>query len=346
MSAQPPHHRVTGFYASALHHSRIVIAAVCVILAGCATQNESYKLADSDEFDHPGMLVGNRSARNQYLGNVRSDPLGAYLASHDQVNRPHTRSLASTALNYLGIKYRFGGDTPNQGFDCSGLVRYAAEKSLGLKLPRQSKEMARLGESINKTELKSGDLVFFNTRGHRFSHVGIYVGDGKFVHAPSSGSKVRIEDMEIAYWKKRYNGARRLASNMPLSAAAATALGESASDSSSEGTVAKTRNPQMAATQPRTLGATSRAKSQATGSKAGKQRATSKPGTQARASKAGAPAPASRRGTPTSAPRPHAQAAASKSGTQMAAARTGTQAAGSRSRQPAAGKPSGNAQKK
>lgn len=160
------------------------------------------------------MLVGDRSHRDHYLADVRSDPLGAYLAAQDNVSRSNApRGLASTALNYLGIKYRFGGDTPNSGFDCSGLVRYAAEKSLGLKLPRRSNEMARLGESVQRNQLERGDLVFFNTRGQRFSHVGIYLGEGKFVHAPRSGSRVRVEDMNIAYWKKRYNGARRLASS-------------------------------------------------------------------------------------------------------------------------------------
>lgn len=87
-----------------------------------------------------------------------------------------------------------------------------AEKSLGLQLPRRSAEMARLGQSIKRNELQKGDLVFFNTSGKRNSHVGIYLGDNKFVHAPSTGSVVRVEDMTIAYWNKRYNGARRLAS--------------------------------------------------------------------------------------------------------------------------------------
>ena len=213
MSAQPLHSRASGIVAKALCHSRAVIIGACVILAGCATQGSNQQLAGTDELDSPSLLVGKRNARSQYLGDVRSDPLGAYLAAQEQVTRPQTRTLAGTALTYLGINYRFGGNSPKQGFDCSGLVRYAAEKSLGLKLPRQSREMARLGESIKKSELESGDLVFFNTRGHRFSHVGIYVGDGKFVHAPSSGSKVRVEDMEIGYWKKRYTGARRLASS-------------------------------------------------------------------------------------------------------------------------------------
>lgn len=184
------------------------MVGACAVLVGCATQGNQ-QIAGLSETE-PSFLVGDRSVRKQYLANVSADPLGAYLAAADQVSRPHSNGLASTALNYLGIKYRFGGNNPTQGFDCSGLVRYAAEKSLGLKLPRRSADMARLGESIKRSELEKGDLVFFNTRGSRFSHVGIYVGDGKFVHAPSTGSRVRVEDMNIAYWKKRYNGARRL----------------------------------------------------------------------------------------------------------------------------------------
>ncbi len=209
MSAQPPHPEL--HLPTAANRLRILAAVACLALAGCATQNEPQQLSGPG-VDDPSFLVSNRSVRSQYLGHVSSDPLGAYLAASEKVNRPQARGLASTALTYLGIKYRFGGNSPAQGFDCSGLVRYAAEKSLGLKLPRSSSEMARLGESIKKSELERGDLVFFNTRGKRFSHVGIYLGDGKFVHAPSTGSKVRVEDMNIAYWKKRYNGARRLAS--------------------------------------------------------------------------------------------------------------------------------------
>ncbi len=184
------------------------------MLAGCATQG-TQQIAGLDA-DENTFSIGDRSVRNQYLSNVSSDPLGAYLAAAEKMNRPYQqpRELASAALNYLGIKYRFGGNSPTQGFDCSGLVRYAAEKSLGMKLPRRSSEMARLGESIKRSELERGDLVFFNTRGQRFSHVGIYVGEGKFVHAPRTGSKVRVEDMNIGYWKKRYNGARRLANNL------------------------------------------------------------------------------------------------------------------------------------
>ncbi|TEA71506.1 NlpC/P60 family protein [Pollutimonas harenae] len=188
-----------------------MLALSCLALAGCATNSNS-----QNQFANSSMLI--KAERDLYLAKTQSDPLGAYLSNREQsyahgTSPAATSALASTALSVLGIKYRYGGETPDTGFDCSGLVTYAAEKSLGLKLPRQSAQMARLGTSVKRNELKKGDLVFFNTRGRRFSHVGIYLGDRKFVHAPRTGSVVRIESMDIAYWKKRYNGARRLAIN-------------------------------------------------------------------------------------------------------------------------------------
>ncbi|PAX96174.1 hypothetical protein CKW48_19245, partial [Bordetella pertussis] len=91
-----------------------------------------------------------------------------------------------------------------------GLVAHTAERSLGLKLPRISADIARWGTNIDRKELRPGDLVFFNTLGRRYSHVGIYMGENRFIHSPSSGGVVRVENMTVAYWAKRYNGARRI----------------------------------------------------------------------------------------------------------------------------------------
>jgi cell wall-associated NlpC family hydrolase len=191
-----------------------LILGAALTLAGCATNTQN-DYAESD---------AGRLARYQYLSHTRADPLGAYLAAnYPTSSAPQApRAMASTALKFLGVKYRFGGDAPSTGFDCSGLVSYAAEKSLGLKLPRQSAEMAREGESVKLTELKKGDLVFFNTRGFRNSHVGIYLGNQQFVHAPRKGAVVRVESMDISYWKKRYNGARRLAAEISSTPLVAT----------------------------------------------------------------------------------------------------------------------------
>ncbi|MDI3515653.1 MAG: C40 family peptidase [Gammaproteobacteria bacterium] len=118
--------------------------------------------------------------------------------------------LVDEALSYLGIRYRFGGTSPATGLDCSGLVLNVFRNAVGLNLPRTANEMAKLGDQIGRQELKPGDLVFFNTMRRAFSHVGIYLGDGKFVHAPSSGGKVRVENISNRYWAQRFNGARRL----------------------------------------------------------------------------------------------------------------------------------------
>jgi len=114
------------------------------------------------------------------------------------------------AMDYLGVRYRRGGTTPESGFDCSGYVRSVFAESLGLILPHNAKAISLAGERVTKSDLQPGDLVFFNTMKRAFSHVGIYLGNDLFVHAPRTGSKVRIEDMTDRYWKRRFDGARRV----------------------------------------------------------------------------------------------------------------------------------------
>ncbi len=121
--------------------------------------------------------------------------------------------LVIQAMGLLGVPYKRGGISEEKGFDCSGFVRYMFEKSVGLVLPRRAEDQAKVTEEINRSELKPGDLVFFNTMKRTFSHVGIYVGDGKFIHAPRPGKSVRVDDMREAYWQKRFNGARRVQSD-------------------------------------------------------------------------------------------------------------------------------------
>jgi cell wall-associated NlpC family hydrolase len=119
------------------------------------------------------------------------------------------------ALNMIGVRYRWGGNTPDSGLDCSGFVRYVFQDTLGMTLPRRAEEMSRVGEKVTVSDLKPGDLVFFNTMRRSFSHVGIYIGDNKFVHSPSTGSTIRVDDMEDGYWEKRFQGARRI-ENAPV----------------------------------------------------------------------------------------------------------------------------------
>ena len=125
--------------------------------------------------------------------------------------RDTASDLVLSAMNFLGVPYRRGGSSPEQGFDCSGFTRHIFERSVGLVLPRRADQQANEAglRDVKKDELKPGDLVFFNTMRRAFSHVGIYVGEGKFIHSPRSGGQVRVEDMREAYWAKRFNGARR-----------------------------------------------------------------------------------------------------------------------------------------
>lgn len=114
------------------------------------------------------------------------------------------------ALSLTGIQYKYGGKSPETGFDCSGFVRYVFSQAANLTLPPTARAISQIGKTVKKDELQPGDLVFFNTLKSAFSHVGIYIGDNKFIHAPSSGKTVRVESMQTGYWASRYNGAQRL----------------------------------------------------------------------------------------------------------------------------------------
>ncbi len=120
------------------------------------------------------------------------------------------QELALRALGFIGVPYKWGGSSPDTGFDCSGLIRFLYAQITGQALHGNAAEISRVGEIIDQSDLQPGDLVFFNTLRRPFSHVGIYLGDSRFVHAPSRGGAVEIVDMRQRYWKNRYNGARRL----------------------------------------------------------------------------------------------------------------------------------------
>lgn len=130
-----------------------------------------------------------------------------------------TQTLIDNAMQLIGVRYRWGGNTPTSGLDCSGFVRYVFNDTFGFLLPRKSAQMSKVGLEVSKDELKPGDLVFFNTMRHAFSHVGIYVGENKFIHAPSKGKTIRVDDLNQAYWVKRYNGARRMEGSESMSEA-------------------------------------------------------------------------------------------------------------------------------
>jgi cell wall-associated NlpC family hydrolase len=125
--------------------------------------------------------------------------------------RDAAAELVIAAMNYLDRPYRTGGDNLATGFDCSGFTRHLFDQTLGIELPRTADEQAhdRALSRVSRDALRPGDLVFFNTLHRTFSHVGIYVGDGRFIHAPRTGARIRVESMSATYWARRFTGARR-----------------------------------------------------------------------------------------------------------------------------------------
>jgi cell wall-associated NlpC family hydrolase len=119
-------------------------------------------------------------------------------------------SVAMQALAQLGTPYRTGGLSPQTGFDCSGLVAYAYREGAGLALPRNTFDLSQKGVPVDRNALRPGDLVFYDTQRRAYSHVGIYLGEDRFIHAPSSGGEVRVENLRAGYWMRRYSGARRV----------------------------------------------------------------------------------------------------------------------------------------
>ncbi|MBM3345761.1 MAG: NlpC/P60 family protein [Betaproteobacteria bacterium] len=175
-----------------------LIFLICALCALCVRP----VLAGEAPGELPAAVAQSPSLRLPSLGDSASDRVRQAGGA--------VQNLVDGALELVGIRYRRGGNSAEAGFDCSGLVVHVFRESLGILLPRTSREISRAGAVVGKAELAPGDLVFFNTRRNAFSHVGIYLGDDLFVHAPRPGQRVRIEDMRARYWAARFNGARRV----------------------------------------------------------------------------------------------------------------------------------------
>lgn len=162
-----------------------MVAIVIVLAAGCSSSPPRH--------DHGTGAPGSRAA-------YRS-PQGEDRAQH----------VARQALSYVGVPYRYGGTSASSGFDCSGLVWRVYRQAAGITLPRDTFGISRASHPISSRQLQAGDLVFFNTLRRPYSHVGIYVGNGRFVHAPKSGGVVSVARLSDRYWRQRFNGGRRIA---------------------------------------------------------------------------------------------------------------------------------------
>lgn len=139
-----------------------------------------------------------------------ADDVAVEVTGEAQTWSDKAQEVLIQALSLTGIQYKYGGKSPETGFDCSGFVRYVFSQATKITLPPTARAISQMGKTVKKEELQPGDLVFFNTLKTAFSHVGIYMGDNKFIHSPSSGGGVRVENMDNAYWTKRFNGAQRI----------------------------------------------------------------------------------------------------------------------------------------
>ena len=182
-------------------------AALCVASMSAFAQDASEQAAVTlPAAEASALPSGNLSA---LLASEAADAAKADIAKPKLSER--IQGILSKAVTLLGTPYRWGGTSPEGGFDCSGLVGYVFRTALGVELPRVSREMAKNGELVNdRAALIAGDLVFFGRRG-RVDHVGIYVGEGRFLHAPSTGKDVRVDNMSNSYWSAKFMQARRVA---------------------------------------------------------------------------------------------------------------------------------------
>lgn len=168
--------------------------------------------AQTYEPTHPADPLSLLIDKRGWTDPAATDPADAAPLIPSETPDAATRSdVVVHAIGFVGVPYRRGGESAEQGFDCSGFVQVAFQQSLGVHLPRSAAQQAHATTVIARSDLAPGDLVFFNTLGSRFSHVGIYVGEGRFIHSPRSGARVRLDSMQATYWNKRFTGARRVA---------------------------------------------------------------------------------------------------------------------------------------
>lgn len=221
------------WFLQAFHVSRPLVSHLTVVLTlSCALHS-----AHAQQVPQPSPSASSAALAAQLMGPpapansaantpLANDPVSRFLVEKGLLDTTPVYELAqqvrdkasdmasrlvTSAMDFLGVKYRRGGESAETGFDCSGFTRHVFENSVGLILPRRAIEQANSPDlvPVSRNELKPGDLVFFNTLRHTFSHVGIYVGDNKFIHSPRAGGSVRVEDIREAYWQKRFDGARR-----------------------------------------------------------------------------------------------------------------------------------------
>jgi cell wall-associated NlpC family hydrolase len=187
----------------------LITALLAAFLANIAQADEELLAPSISEPSAPISSAASATARKNRASTPNSASTPARAASAPQELTPG-QDLLFSALGLIGVKYKWGGNDPTQGLDCSGFVKYVFQNSLKLTLPRTALQMSRVGETVDRDALKPGDLVFFNTLKRQFSHVGIYLGDNRFVHAPRKGKRIEVVNINDKYWSSRFNGGRRI----------------------------------------------------------------------------------------------------------------------------------------
>ena len=156
-------------------------------------------------------LILNLSLSHMAAANISTkNAEGVVITFLDTVKNTASQEVLTQAMLLEGSRYKYGGNSPDTGFDCSGFVNYVFSQATNVQLPRTTGGLSRIGQSVDQQDLQPGDLVFFNTRKRAYSHVGIYIGDGDFIHAPRPGTTVRVENMQTGYWQQHFNGAKRV----------------------------------------------------------------------------------------------------------------------------------------
>lgn len=185
-------------------HFTALLAAFCMLFSASAQADDLEKL-----------LNQRRQVLNQFQdGGQPVQPV----RTHSQVpdNAGNTDDLIRSAMGLLGVAYRYGGTSASTGFDCSGFMQHIFRRSMGLNLPRTSAEQAKMGYHVSRSELQAGDMVFFRTMGGgRISHVGLYIGNDRFIHAPRTGKNIEITSLSHKYWGAKYAFGRRVKKNDP-----------------------------------------------------------------------------------------------------------------------------------
>lgn len=204
--------------------------ALCLMLLGSANQvaaepddplnqllrQRQQQSSPTPQRDEEGLnrLIQNSANNNPSSSrfNIAPPSNTAAISSAPANSKSDADRLISNAMGFIGVAYRFGGTTP-RGFDCSGFMQYVFQKAFAVNLPRTAAQQATAGVQVSRANLQAGDMVFFRTSGRRISHVGMYVGNGRFIHAPRTGKRIEITNLNSKYWSARYATARRVKRN-------------------------------------------------------------------------------------------------------------------------------------